>query len=126
MERGGVREEHLGGVRHELIPNWEVVDGVEDVFIENLEDTVSGDVEVQWPFGLTNGLRGCVTDPKGVVDCGVIDGHCMRFFNCERVLVSVDCRIDAKREEMLMIRSHDSWCNYLTIGYEISDVDGTC
>lgn len=120
MEAVGVGDDFLEGGSVNLVADGLSVDGIPDRSVLDLEDPVVIGVEVQ---------------PAGLFDQDFIDGiahavrieirarHRMSFFVDQPIIVPVDCRINPKREYVLVVHSQHARVYNSTPGHFDTFVD---
>ena len=105
VEGARVRHHLLEGRGVDLVADGLAVDGVPGGLVEDLEGAGRGGVGVQAGRLGDRGFRDGVADAVGVE---VGDGHRVDFVVNEAVGVAVYCRINAEREDVLMVDGEDA------------------
>lgn len=121
----GVRvgEEHLARRGHQLVCDWMMGNWVDDVVVADLENAVLVYACPGTAARLDDLLVGSVANEVGVV---VVLGHGDTVFVVDGVLVSIQRRVNAQREQVLVEGGHDAGTNICSpwYGFTIFVVEG--
>ena len=102
----GLGEEHLGANGDNLVSDGGAGHGVQDVGVNNLEDTAVLDTVIDMALTVDGCLLGLIAGTQRVQL--LVPGHADRVRVHEAVLVSADGRVNADVEDVLVVGSHDA------------------
>lgn len=97
---------------------------IENILIDDLEDSVLGDIGIERTFTLKRLLLGDVANSERIE--WVVFSHCMRLFDHHGIVWSINRRINPEREQVLMIWCHDTRSHDRAIVHLAIEIDWCC